>query len=85
MASPHHFCRVNRNKWSLAIDTRAPRDYLGLRRALTEPLLASETLAPMLGADNKSILFELGYGVEDIERLKLNRILHQSDKVHQYD
>jgi crotonobetainyl-CoA:carnitine CoA-transferase CaiB-like acyl-CoA transferase len=38
-------------------------------------------LAPMLGADNESILSELGYGVEDIERLKLNRILHQSTKV----
>jgi crotonobetainyl-CoA:carnitine CoA-transferase CaiB-like acyl-CoA transferase len=38
-------------------------------------------LAPMLGADNESILSELGYGVEDIERLKLNRILHQSPKV----
>jgi crotonobetainyl-CoA:carnitine CoA-transferase CaiB-like acyl-CoA transferase len=35
-------------------------------------------LAPMLGADNESILRELGYGVEDIERLKLNRIVHQS-------
>ena len=34
-------------------------------------------LAPMLGADNESILRELGYGVEDIERLKRNRILHQ--------
>jgi crotonobetainyl-CoA:carnitine CoA-transferase CaiB-like acyl-CoA transferase len=34
-------------------------------------------LAPMLGADNESILRELGYGVEDIERLKLNRIVHQ--------
>jgi crotonobetainyl-CoA:carnitine CoA-transferase CaiB-like acyl-CoA transferase len=38
-------------------------------------------LAPMLGADNESILSELGYGIEDIERLKLNRILHQSTKV----
>jgi crotonobetainyl-CoA:carnitine CoA-transferase CaiB-like acyl-CoA transferase len=28
-------------------------------------------LAPMLDADNESILSELGYGVEDIERLKL--------------
>src|SRR5215831_18069339 len=34
-------------------------------------------LAPMLGADNESILSELGYGAEDIERLKLNRILYQ--------
>jgi crotonobetainyl-CoA:carnitine CoA-transferase CaiB-like acyl-CoA transferase len=42
-------------------------------------------LAPMLGADNKSILTELGYSVEDIERLKLNRVLHPSDKVPQYD
>jgi crotonobetainyl-CoA:carnitine CoA-transferase CaiB-like acyl-CoA transferase len=38
-------------------------------------------LAPMLGADNESILSELGYGVEDIERLKLNRILHKAAKV----
>ena len=35
-------------------------------------------LAPRLGADNESILRELGYGVEDIERLKLNRIVHQT-------
>jgi len=34
-------------------------------------------LAPMLGADNELILRELGYAVEDIERLKRNRILHQ--------
>jgi crotonobetainyl-CoA:carnitine CoA-transferase CaiB-like acyl-CoA transferase len=34
-------------------------------------------LAPTLGADNETILSELGYGVDDIERLKLNRILHQ--------
>jgi len=34
-------------------------------------------LAPMLGADNEPILRELGYAVEDIERLKRNRILHQ--------
>lgn len=38
-------------------------------------------LAPMLGADNESILSELGYGVEDIERLKRDRTLHQSAKV----
>jgi crotonobetainyl-CoA:carnitine CoA-transferase CaiB-like acyl-CoA transferase len=38
-------------------------------------------LAPMLGADNDSILSELGYGVKDIERLKSNRVLHQSIKV----
>ena len=42
-------------------------------------------LAPMLGADNESILCELGYAVEDVERLKLNRVLHPSDKVPQYD
>jgi crotonobetainyl-CoA:carnitine CoA-transferase CaiB-like acyl-CoA transferase len=34
-------------------------------------------LAPSLGAHNESILKELGYGLEDIERLKLNGILHQ--------
>jgi crotonobetainyl-CoA:carnitine CoA-transferase CaiB-like acyl-CoA transferase len=33
-------------------------------------------LAPALGADNEAILRELGYGVEDIERLQQNRILH---------
>jgi crotonobetainyl-CoA:carnitine CoA-transferase CaiB-like acyl-CoA transferase len=38
-------------------------------------------LAPTLGADNESILKELGYGVEDIERLKLNRILRQTATV----
>jgi crotonobetainyl-CoA:carnitine CoA-transferase CaiB-like acyl-CoA transferase len=37
-------------------------------------------LAPILGADNESILTELGYGAEDIERLKLNRILHQAQR-----
>jgi crotonobetainyl-CoA:carnitine CoA-transferase CaiB-like acyl-CoA transferase len=41
-------------------------------------------LAPILGADNESILTELGYGVEDIERLKLNRILHQTQR-YQHD
>jgi crotonobetainyl-CoA:carnitine CoA-transferase CaiB-like acyl-CoA transferase len=34
-------------------------------------------LAPMLGADNRSILDELGYSLEDIERLTINRVLHQ--------
>jgi crotonobetainyl-CoA:carnitine CoA-transferase CaiB-like acyl-CoA transferase len=34
-------------------------------------------LAPTLGADNEAILSELGYRVDDIERLKLNRILHK--------
>ena len=38
-------------------------------------------MAPMLGADNDSILRELGYCAEEIERLRLNRILHQSIKV----
>jgi crotonobetainyl-CoA:carnitine CoA-transferase CaiB-like acyl-CoA transferase len=37
-------------------------------------------LAPMLGADNESILGELGYSAEEIERLKLNRTLHSSAK-----
>jgi crotonobetainyl-CoA:carnitine CoA-transferase CaiB-like acyl-CoA transferase len=41
---------------------------------------AIRKLAPMLGADNESILRELGYGVEDLERLKVNRVLHQSLK-----
>jgi len=36
-------------------------------------------LAPMLGGDNDSILRELGYGTEEIERLKLSRVLHQRD------
>lgn len=35
-------------------------------------------LAPMLGADNESILNELGYTAEEIERLKLNGILQHS-------
>jgi len=38
-------------------------------------------LAPMLGADNESILTELGYGAEDIGRLKHRRIIHQSTKL----
>ncbi|HVN90637.1 MAG TPA: CoA transferase [Candidatus Binataceae bacterium] len=38
-------------------------------------------LAPMLGADNESILTELGYGAEDIERLKHRQIIHQSTKL----
>ena len=42
---------------------------------------AIRKLAPMLGADNESILSELGYGADDIERLKLNRLLHQSAKI----
>jgi crotonobetainyl-CoA:carnitine CoA-transferase CaiB-like acyl-CoA transferase len=35
------------------------------------------SLAPTMGADNESILKELGYSLEDIERLKINRILHR--------
>ena len=38
---------------------------------------AIRKLAPTLGADNEAILSELGYRVDDIERLKLNRILHK--------
>jgi crotonobetainyl-CoA:carnitine CoA-transferase CaiB-like acyl-CoA transferase len=38
-------------------------------------------LAPMLGADNESILSELGYGAGEIERLKINRVLHQNVRV----
>ena|SRR6516164_7017274 len=34
-------------------------------------------LGPMLGADNESILNELGYSAEEIELLKRNRVLHQ--------
>ena len=34
------------------------------------------TLAPLLGADNESVLRELGYGIEDIERLQRQRVLH---------
>jgi crotonobetainyl-CoA:carnitine CoA-transferase CaiB-like acyl-CoA transferase len=37
---------------------------------------AIRKLAPMLGADNESILSELGYRIDDIERLTRNRILH---------
>ncbi len=37
---------------------------------------AIRKLAPILGADNDAILSELGYGLDDIERLKRNRILH---------
>jgi crotonobetainyl-CoA:carnitine CoA-transferase CaiB-like acyl-CoA transferase len=37
---------------------------------------AIRKLAPMLGADNDAILRELGYSVDDIERLKHDRILH---------
>jgi len=33
-------------------------------------------LAPALGSDNQSILRELGYSAKEIERLKLNRVLH---------
>jgi crotonobetainyl-CoA:carnitine CoA-transferase CaiB-like acyl-CoA transferase len=42
---------------------------------------AIRKLAPTLGADNESILSQLGYGTEDIERLKLSRVLHQSIRV----
>jgi crotonobetainyl-CoA:carnitine CoA-transferase CaiB-like acyl-CoA transferase len=38
-------------------------------------------LAPMLGADNESVLGELGYSGEEVERLTLSRILHQSGKL----
>jgi crotonobetainyl-CoA:carnitine CoA-transferase CaiB-like acyl-CoA transferase len=41
-------------------------------------------LAPALGADNELILSELGYSVEQVERLKLKRVLHQSSRDH-YD
>jgi crotonobetainyl-CoA:carnitine CoA-transferase CaiB-like acyl-CoA transferase len=33
-------------------------------------------LAPMLGADNHEILKDLGYSLDEIERLKGNRIIH---------
>jgi hypothetical protein len=34
----------------------------------------------MLGGDNDSILRELGYGAEKIERLKLTRVLHSAKR-----
>jgi len=37
---------------------------------------AIRKLAPILGADNDNVLREIGYGVEDIERLKRNRVLY---------
>jgi crotonobetainyl-CoA:carnitine CoA-transferase CaiB-like acyl-CoA transferase len=43
---------------------------------------AVRKLAPALGADNESILSELGYSVEQVERLKLNRVLHQGFGYH---
>jgi crotonobetainyl-CoA:carnitine CoA-transferase CaiB-like acyl-CoA transferase len=33
-------------------------------------------LAPALGADNDSVLAELGYSAQEIERLKRDRIVH---------
>jgi crotonobetainyl-CoA:carnitine CoA-transferase CaiB-like acyl-CoA transferase len=41
-------------------------------------------LAPNLGADNDSILSELGYHPEDIERLTVNRVLHQQPAKREY-
>jgi crotonobetainyl-CoA:carnitine CoA-transferase CaiB-like acyl-CoA transferase len=46
---------------------------------------AIRKLAPLLGADNEKILSELGYGAEDIERLKLNRVLHQQRQGKKHD
>src|ERR1700735_1446172 len=37
---------------------------------------AIRKLAPILGADNDTVLREIGYGAEDIERLKRDRVLH---------
>jgi crotonobetainyl-CoA:carnitine CoA-transferase CaiB-like acyl-CoA transferase len=34
------------------------------------------TLAPMLGEDNETILSELGYSLDEVERLKRDRILY---------
>jgi crotonobetainyl-CoA:carnitine CoA-transferase CaiB-like acyl-CoA transferase len=38
------------------------------------------TLAPILGADNASILAELGYGADDIARFEKSRVLHNQSK-----
>jgi crotonobetainyl-CoA:carnitine CoA-transferase CaiB-like acyl-CoA transferase len=37
-------------------------------------------LAPMLGADNATILAELGYGADDIARFQNSRVLHNQSK-----
>jgi len=38
------------------------------------------TLAPRLGADNATILAELGYGADDIARFENSRVLHNQSK-----
>jgi crotonobetainyl-CoA:carnitine CoA-transferase CaiB-like acyl-CoA transferase len=38
------------------------------------------TLAPILGADNASILAELGYGADDIARFQNSKVLHNQSK-----
>jgi crotonobetainyl-CoA:carnitine CoA-transferase CaiB-like acyl-CoA transferase len=38
------------------------------------------TLAPILGADNATILAELGYGADDIARFQNSRVLHNQSK-----
>jgi crotonobetainyl-CoA:carnitine CoA-transferase CaiB-like acyl-CoA transferase len=38
------------------------------------------TLAPILGADNATILAELGYGADDIARFENSRVLHNQSK-----
>jgi crotonobetainyl-CoA:carnitine CoA-transferase CaiB-like acyl-CoA transferase len=38
------------------------------------------TLAPILGADNASILAELGYSADDIARFQNSKVLHNQSK-----
>jgi crotonobetainyl-CoA:carnitine CoA-transferase CaiB-like acyl-CoA transferase len=63
--------------WSMRLRNSVKFVSRGLRLGLTRPRLIIAS-RPMLGADNESILSELGYSAEEIQHLKVNRVLCQS-------
>jgi crotonobetainyl-CoA:carnitine CoA-transferase CaiB-like acyl-CoA transferase len=68
------FSRSTRTRGSERFASRARR--LVLIAVQRQSGRSLRTLAPMLAEDNETILSELGYSLDEVERLKRDRILY---------